>query len=465
MLAQDAIEQQRELLTTHRRTLAHLLRQQATLTSAHTPPSVAHGIDEARENIRRIKTTLRVNGIEVDDYPDDELPTTSGRELLAEQNLQNSTLVSLSSTLDSLDISTPEGQFWKWFIENSSKLSKFALDPNILPSDDDPMIQELNAAFAKVAEGLTFELSGPIDFGREFIISADGNRGLFSTVLRLANTAPVLSGWKFIAFRQNKDTHFSLTFRDIKISGDDIWFKATPNWEKLDLVLYIKGLTRRNHEAIAHASFIMLDNALGEYDVETKIGDIDWKPLPTRPEKLGLKSFHSLPDIVQGWKPLDPEEAIKAFIESAYPLRVFLCHSSKDKPTVRNLYRKLLSEGFNPWLDEENILPGQDWRRAIESAVKQAETILVCLSLQSLTTEGYIQQEIKQVLEITEKHTNNSIFLIPVRLENCIVPESLSRWQWVNLFEKRGYERLIQALTERAKFIKLHHFREHFHKE
>ncbi len=327
------------------------------------------------------------------------------------------------------------------------------------------MIQELDAAFAKVAEGLTFELSGSMDSIREFIISADGNRKLFSTVLRLVSAAPVLPGWKFIAFRQNKDTHFLLTFRGIKLSGDDIWFKTTPNWEKLDLVLYIKGLTRRNHEAIVHASFIMLDNALGEYDVETKIGSIDCQPLPTRPEKLGLKSFHSLPDIVREWKPLNPEEAIKAFIESEYPLRVFLCHSSKDKPTVRNLYRKLISEGFNPWLDEENILPGQDWRRAIESAVKQAETILVCLSLQALTKEGYVQQEIKRVLEINEKRTNNSIFLIPVRLEDCMVPESLSRWQWVNLFEKRGYERLIQALTTRAKFIKLSHLREHLHKE
>jgi hypothetical protein len=32
-------------------------------------------------------------------------------------------------------------------------------------------------------------------------------------------------------------------------------------------------------------------------------------------------------------------------------LRVFLCHSSQDKPIVRELYQRLLSEGWiDPWL-------------------------------------------------------------------------------------------------------------------
>ncbi|MBA4379286.1 MAG: hypothetical protein C0393_01105 [Anaerolinea sp.] len=52
-------------------------------------------------------------------------------------------------------------------------------------------------------------------------------------------------------------------------------------------------------------------------------------------------------------------------------LRVFLCHSSADKPTVRELYRKLLSEGWiDPWLDEENLLGGQDWDMEIGIASK-----------------------------------------------------------------------------------------------
>jgi len=44
-------------------------------------------------------------------------------------------------------------------------------------------------------------------------------------------------------------------------------------------------------------------------------------------------------------------------------LRVFLCHSSQDKPIVRELYQRLLAEGWiDPWLDEEKLFPGQDWK-------------------------------------------------------------------------------------------------------
>jgi len=41
------------------------------------------------------------------------------------------------------------------------------------------------------------------------------------------------------------------------------------------------------------------------------------------------------------------------------PLHIFLCHSSGDKPEVRNLYQRLSNDGFDPWLDEEDLLPGQ----------------------------------------------------------------------------------------------------------
>jgi hypothetical protein len=40
----------------------------------------------------------------------------------------------------------------------------------------------------------------------------------------------------------------------------------------------------------------------------------------------------------------------------ARKLRVFLCHSSQDKPAVRELYKRLGGEGWiDPWLDEENL--------------------------------------------------------------------------------------------------------------
>jgi hypothetical protein len=38
------------------------------------------------------------------------------------------------------------------------------------------------------------------------------------------------------------------------------------------------------------------------------------------------------------------------------PLRVFLCHSSADKPAVRDLYDQLTARGIDAWLDEKKRL-------------------------------------------------------------------------------------------------------------
>jgi hypothetical protein len=69
-LDQETIEQQLSLLATHRRTLAHLLRQKA-IFGIFTPPYIAHGIDEARGNIARLIVELRTAGVTVENVPGD----------------------------------------------------------------------------------------------------------------------------------------------------------------------------------------------------------------------------------------------------------------------------------------------------------------------------------------------------------------------------------------------------------
>src|SRR5258706_289801 len=112
-------------------------------------------------------------------------------------------------------------------------------------------------------------------------------------------------------------------------------------------------------------------------------------------------------------------------------LRVFLCHSTGDKPAVRALYRQLaLVRGINLWLDEEDLLPGHDWDREITKAVRASDVVLVCLSCGSINKAGYVQKEIKDVLDVADEQPEGTIFLIPVKLEECEVPERLRRWQW-----------------------------------
>lgn len=131
-------------------------------------------------------------------------------------------------------------------------------------------------------------------------------------------------------------------------------------------------------------------------------------------------------------------------------LNVFLCHASSDKPAVRELYKTLQRAGFNPWLDEENLLPGQDWNFEITKAVRNSHVVIVCLSEKSVNKKGYVQKEIIFALDVADRQPEGTIFIIPVKLEECNIPNRLSHWQWVSLQEPRGYDRLIAALNRRA---------------
>lgn len=139
--------------------------------------------------------------------------------------------------------------------------------------------------------------------------------------------------------------------------------------------------------------------------------------------------------------------------EAPHRLRIFLCHSSGDKQIVRDLYKRLRADGFDPWLDEENLLPGQDWHHKISEAVGAADIVLVCLSRGSINKKGYVQKEIKYALDVADEQPENTIYLIPLKLEECDIPQRLRRWHWVNLFEETGYERLLNALRHRAESI------------
>ena len=145
------------------------------------------------------------------------------------------------------------------------------------------------------------------------------------------------------------------------------------------------------------------------------------------------------------------DETLYLKSEFSRPLRVFLCHSSHDKPQVRSLYGRLTIVGIDPWLDEEKLLPGQDWNQEITKAVRYSDVVIVCLSRGSINKAGYVQKEIKIALDVADEQPDDTIFVIPLKLEDCEVPERLRRWQWVNYFEEKGERRLMLALESRAR--------------
>jgi len=140
--------------------------------------------------------------------------------------------------------------------------------------------------------------------------------------------------------------------------------------------------------------------------------------------------------------------------DADHKLRVFFCHASQDKPVVRELYQRLLAEPWiDPWLDEEKLLPGQDWNMEIEKAVEAADVVLVCLSQKSVSKEGYVQRELRFALDIALEKPEEVIFVMPLRLDECELPRKLRSLHYVDYFpagnRDRAYQRLMQSLKLR----------------
>jgi hypothetical protein len=75
--------------------------------------------------------------------------------------------------------------------------------------------------------------------------------------------------------------------------------------------------------------------------------------------------------------------------------------------------------------------------------------VIVCLSRAFDQRQGYRHEELKLALEKAHFLPDGDVFIIPVRLEDCEMPESLRRLHRVDLFNAGGYGRLLRALRMR----------------
>ena len=116
-------------------------------------------------------------------------------------------------------------------------------------------------------------------------------------------------------------------------------------------------------------------------------------------------------------------------------VRVFLAYAKEDRSEVRKLYDALQEAGFEPWMDEEKLVAGQNWPRAIERAIQLSDFFLVCFSRRSVAKRGFFQAELRYALDVAACVPLEEIFLVPVRLSECQVPLQIARrTQYIDLF-------------------------------
>lgn len=190
-----------------------------------------------------------------------------------------------------------DAAFWAWVAAHVDELKA-------VKNGREPVTEQLTAALEKIEPGLVFELGvGRDPF--ELIISADGKKELFPVVQRLVAAAPPLAGTRVIAFRPRKDIEsFSMQVREQRLSGKNLWFVAGEDPARKGLLgvdVFVEGMRTENEEPLRTAAFMMVEAAVGELDLETRIGALEFKPAPAQPA-APLQPLKDLPVVLDAWK-------------------------------------------------------------------------------------------------------------------------------------------------------------------
>ena len=131
--------------------------------------------------------------------------------------------------------------------------------------------------------------------------------------------------------------------------------------------------------------------------------------------------------------------------------RVFIAYVDEDQEQAARIYESLSVHGFQPWMDKKKLLPGQNWPRAIDAAIQTSDFFIACFSKRAAGKRGSFHSELRYALECAARVPLDEIFLIPVRLEDCIVPPRIAaQTQYVDLFPdwNAGIRRILRALRE-----------------
>jgi hypothetical protein len=125
--------------------------------------------------------------------------------------------------------------------------------------------------------------------------------------------------------------------------------------------------------------------------------------------------------------------------------KVFISYAREDSATAIRLYRDLKDQGLEPWIDTEELLPGQSWEAKIRQAISASSYFLALISQNSVSKRGFIQKELRQGMEILDEYPPDKIYIIPIRLEDVEPSHAkLNQLQRVDLF--RSYDDALRKI-------------------
>jgi 5'-deoxynucleotidase YfbR-like HD superfamily hydrolase len=132
-------------------------------------------------------------------------------------------------------------------------------------------------------------------------------------------------------------------------------------------------------------------------------------------------------------------------------MKIFLSHSSKDKPSVRRIHKALQSHKFDTWLDEERIPFGGSIVEFVEKGLSEADVLIVFLSEHSVMSK-WVESEWQA--QFFEQINRKNVSVIPLLLGDCEIPRFLKGRLYADFRNAEDFETNLSILIGQLQRIK-----------
>lgn len=103
-------------------------------------------------------------------------------------------------------------------------------------------------------------------------------------------------------------------------------------------------------------------------------------------------------------------------------LRVFVSYTASDKQIARNVADALIGAGFDVWIDQARLRPGDSIVCSVSAGLCETDIVLVLLSRASISS-NWVAAEVNAAL--SSRLAGKGPVVVPVLLDDCNVPALL----------------------------------------
>lgn len=125
---------------------------------------------------------------------------------------------------------------------------------------------------------------------------------------------------------------------------------------------------------------------------------------------------------------------------------VFIIYARNDLEIARKLARLMKEVGLSPWLDVDELVPGQVWKRAVLKALEESSVAVILVS-KNIEKSGFVREEMNAAMKLLQSRDASIVPILPVRIDDSAVPEQLAEIQWIDLQENGAEEKLVRGLA------------------